>query len=130
VKKNDNTPIIPGGVDEYIAACPKEVQANLEKVRAAIQEVAPGSLETTSYFQFPGYSYPGYNYNGMFVWFSFKAPFIRLHVRPPVIDDHKKQLANFQKTKSIVSFPSDQKLPAELIKDLVKASLDVMKSAR
>jgi hypothetical protein len=73
----------PGGVDEYIAACPKEVQGTLKKIRAAIREVAPGSTETVSYFQMPGYSYEGYDYHGMFVWFSFRKPDVRLHLRPP-----------------------------------------------
>jgi drug/metabolite transporter (DMT)-like permease len=28
----------------------------------------------------------------MFAWFSFKKPNVRLHVRPPVIKEHKKEL--------------------------------------
>ena len=32
----------PGGADEYIAACPKEVQGKLKKIKAATREVAPG----------------------------------------------------------------------------------------
>jgi uncharacterized protein YdhG (YjbR/CyaY superfamily) len=68
-------------VEAYIANCPKEIQSKLKGIRAAIREVAPGATETTSYFDIPGYSYPGYDYNGMFVWFSFKEPNIRLHLR-------------------------------------------------
>lgn len=79
-------------MDEYIAGCPKEVQGKLKKIRAAIREVAPGSTETVSYFHIPGYSYEGYDYSGMFAWFSFKKPDVRLHLRPPVIEDHKKEL--------------------------------------
>jgi hypothetical protein len=36
------------------------MQANLAKIRAAIQAAAPGATERTDYFQMPGYSYPGY----------------------------------------------------------------------
>ena len=119
--------IEPGGVDEYIAKCPKEVQGKLKKIRAAIREVAPGSTETVSYFQIPGYSYEGYDYHGMFVWFSFRKPDMRLHLRPPVIDEHKRELAGYATTKAIVGFPADKELPIALVKKLVKASLKTMK---
>lgn len=115
------------GVNEYIANAPTEVQGRLKKLRAAIREAAPGAIERTDYFQFPGYSYEGHDYDGMFVWFSFKEPYIRLHLRPPVIQDHKKELADFATTKAIVSFPSDKEISMALVKKLVKASLKVMK---
>ncbi|MGB6385037.1 MAG: DUF1801 domain-containing protein [Terriglobales bacterium] len=118
------------GVVEYIARCPKEAQSNLTKIRAAIRAAAPGATERTDYFQWPGYSYPGFDYDGMFVWFSFKKPHIRLHVRPPVIQEHKKELAGFATTKAIVSFPMDKPVPLTLVKKLVKASLKAMKDKR
>jgi uncharacterized protein YdhG (YjbR/CyaY superfamily) len=114
-------------VDEYIANTPKQVQIKLKKIRAAIREAAPGATERTDYFQFPGYSYEGYDYDGMFVWFSFKEPYIRLHLRPPVIQDHKKELAGCTTTNAIVSFPSDKEISMALVKKLVKASLKLMK---
>ena len=114
-------------VEEYIEKCPKEAQEKLRKIRDAIREVAPDSTERTDYFQIPGYSYEGYDYDGMFAWFSFKKPNVRLHVRPPVIQEHKKELAGYAKTKSIVSFPVDKEIPIPLVKKLVRASLKVMK---
>ena len=114
-------------VDKYIAGCPEEVQSNLQKIRAAIQAATPGATERTDYFEMPGYSYPGYDYDGMFVWFSFKKPHIRLHVRPPVIQEHSKELAGYPTTKAIVSFPMNKPIPATLVKKLVKASLKAMK---
>lgn len=119
--------IEPGGVDEYIANCPSEVQGKLGAIRAVIQEVAPDANETVSYFHIPGYYYEGYDYNGMFAWFSFKKPYIRLHVRPPVIDNYKKELEGYGTTKAIVSFASDKEIPIALVKKLVKASLKTMK---
>jgi uncharacterized protein YdhG (YjbR/CyaY superfamily) len=117
----------PGGVEEYIAGCPKEAQAKLRKIRAAIRQVAPGATETVSYFDMPGYSYEGYDYSGMFAWFSYKKPNVRLHVRPPVIENHKAELAGYATTKAIVSFPADKEVPIALIKKLVRASLKAMK---
>jgi uncharacterized protein YdhG (YjbR/CyaY superfamily) len=114
-------------VDAYIAKCPEEVQGDLVKIRAAIRAAAPGATERTDYFQMPGYSYPGFDYDGMFAWFSFKKPHIRLHVRPPVIQEHRKELAGYAATKAIVGFPMGQPIPVTLVKKLVKGSLKVMK---
>ena len=116
-----------GRVDEYIANAPPEVQGKLREIRAMIFAAAPGATERTDYFQMPGYSYQGYDYDGMFAWFSFKRPCIRLHERPPVIREHKKELAGYGTTKAIVSFPPDKPISMMLVKKLVKASLKVMK---
>ncbi len=115
------------GVDKYIAGTPKLVQTKLRQIRSTIRAAASGATERTDYFQMPGYSYEGYDYDGMFVWFSFKKPHIRLHLRPPVIQNHKKELAGCVTTKAIVSFPADSAISMALVKKLVKASLKVMK---
>lgn len=113
-------------VDDYIARSPLESQDNLNRIRVAIKEVAPGSFETTSYFKMPGYYYPGYDYNGMFAWFSYKTPYVRLHVRPPVLQNHLEELKEYITTKAIISFPADREVPLELIKKLVRESLREM----
>jgi uncharacterized protein YdhG (YjbR/CyaY superfamily) len=120
----------PKDVDAYIASAPEEAHSKLREIRAVIREVAPDATERTDYFQIPGYSYEGYDYNGMFVWFSFKKSFVCLHVRPPVIQEHKKDLAGYTTTKAIVSFPVNKKIPMALVKKLVKASLKVMKQKK
>ena len=120
--------IVPGGVDEYIENCPEEVRSLLMDIRSAVRSAAPGSTETTSYFEMPGYLYEGYDYNGMFAWFSFKSPNVRLHVRPPVLENHKNDLGDFATTKAIISFPVRGKIPRALVKNLVKASITEMKT--
>jgi uncharacterized protein YdhG (YjbR/CyaY superfamily) len=119
---------VSSSVDKYIAKCPKEAQAKLRKIRDAIRAAAPHATERTDYFQIPGYSYEGYDYDGMFAWFSFKKPNIRLHVRPPVIEEHKRELIDCVTTKSIVTFPENKEIPITLVKKLVKASIKVMKN--
>lgn len=74
----------------------------------------------------PGYSYEGYDYNGMFAWFSFKSPFVRLHVRPEALVKHKNELEKYTKTKAIISFPAEGRIPKALVKKLVKSSLKAM----
>jgi uncharacterized protein YdhG (YjbR/CyaY superfamily) len=113
-------------VDEYILQAPSELHDGLRAMRALIREVAPDALERTDYFQLPGYSYPGYDYEGMFVWFSYKKTNLRLHVRPPVLENHKVQTAGLKQTKSIIDFSIKNELPGVLIKKLVQASIDVM----
>ena len=118
-------------VDEYIARCPKTAQGDLAKIRAAIRAAAPGATERTDYFHMPGYSCPGIDYyDGMFAWFSFKKPHIRLHVPPSVIQKHKKELAVYATTKAIISFPLGKPVPMTLVKKLVKASVKVMNDKR
>jgi uncharacterized protein YdhG (YjbR/CyaY superfamily) len=119
--------IEPGGVDEYIEKCPKGIQPRLKDIRSAIRGAAPGSAETVSYFQMPGYSYEGYGYNGMFAWFSFKAPYVRLHVRPPGLEDNIKHVGDYATTKAIISFPANKAIPKALVQKLVKASIKAMK---
>jgi uncharacterized protein YdhG (YjbR/CyaY superfamily) len=128
--KRKSRTIKPGGVDEYIAACPMEMQEKLRDMRVAILEVAPDSVETVSYFDMPGYSYEGYVYNGMFAWFSFKAPFVRLHVYPEALANHEKELGKYARTKAIVSFPAEGRIPKTLVKKLVKSSLKAMMGQR
>ena len=119
---------LTNNVDTYIANCPKEIQDELRRIRSAIQAAAPNAMERTDYFNIPGYSYDGYDYDGMFAWFSYKQPNVRLHVRPPVIEMHKKELAGCVLTKSIVTFPKDKRIPITIVKKLVKASIKVMKN--
>ena len=114
-------------VDDYIARCPSAAQAGLVKIRASIRAAAPGATERTDYFEMPGYSYQGFDYDGMFVWFSFRDPYIRLHVRPPVLEEHRAEVADYPKTKAILSFPAGKPIPVNLVKKLVNASIKTMK---
>lgn len=117
-------------VDEYINECPADTQSRLREIRSYILEAAPDSTERTDYFGIPGYSYKGYDYDGMFAWFSYKEPYLRIHIRPPVIEQHKGELSSHKTTKSIVSFPSDDELPKDLIMRLVTDSVQVMKDIK
>lgn len=105
--------------DQYIARAPEEARVLLKELRVTIQKVAPTATECTDYFQIPGYSYDQYDYySGMFVWFSFKKPYVRLHILPSVIEKHKKELEEYQLTKSILGFKIDEKIPKLLVKKL------------
>jgi len=94
-----------------------EVRHKLEEVRAAIREVAPTAAESISY------QMPYYNYKGRLAWFGLQSRHIGLYLRPPVIAEHKKELAGYETTKSAVHLPLDKKIPVSLVKKLVKARM-------
>jgi uncharacterized protein YdhG (YjbR/CyaY superfamily) len=103
-------------VDEYIANSPKDVQKKLKEVRAAIRQVAPDATESISY------AMPGYD-KGKVAWFGFMGRHIGLYLRPPIIEEHKKELKGYVTTKSAVHLELDKKIPVALIKKLVRARM-------
>jgi uncharacterized protein YdhG (YjbR/CyaY superfamily) len=104
-------------VDGYISAAPIEVRDKLEEVRAAIREVAPTAAESISY------QMPYYNYKGRLAWFALQRRHIGLYLRPPLIEEHKKELAGYETTKSAVHLSLDKRIPVSLVKKLVKARM-------
>jgi uncharacterized protein YdhG (YjbR/CyaY superfamily) len=107
----------PKDVDEYIARAPKEAQDKLKEIRVTIREAAPTSVESISY------GMPYYDYRGQLAWFGLAKAHIGLYLRPPVIEEHKKDLAIYKTTKSAVHLPLDKKIPVPLIKKLIKARM-------
>jgi uncharacterized protein YdhG (YjbR/CyaY superfamily) len=93
------------------------VQGKLRRVRAAIKEAAPTAHESISYRM------PYYDYKGRLAWFGLHKAHVGLYVRPPVIEDHKDELAGYETTKSAVHLSLDRKIPVALIKKLVKARM-------
>jgi len=107
----------PKDVDEYISQAPDEVQSKLRELRAAIKETAPTAVERISY------GMPYYHYEGRLVYFAHAKAHIGLYIPTPVIEEHKKELADYQTAKGTVRFPLDRELPIPLIKKLVKARM-------
>lgn len=103
-------------VNEYIASAPKEVQAELEKLRILIKKIAPKAIEKISY------GMPFYDYKGRLVYFSSAKAYIGLYIPPPIIADHSKDLQGYFTTKSAIHLPL-KKLPVSLIRKLVRARL-------
>lgn len=102
-------------VDEYIAGAPKEVQGKLKELRAAIKSVAPDVLEKISY------GMPYYGYKGRLVYFAYFKDHISLFAMPPIPEEYKIKLKNNITGKATIRFALDEKLPLELIRELVRA---------
>ena len=107
----------PRDVDAYIAAAPKEMQGKLIELRAAIREAAPTAVESISY------GMPYYDYKGRLAYFRLAKAHIGLYIPPPIIEEHKNELADYETAKGTVRFPLEKKLPLALIKKLVKARM-------
>jgi len=103
-------------VEDYIAAAPKETRAKLREVRKAIREAAPRATESISYRM------PYYAYKGRMAWFGVFKEHIGLFIRPPVLEEHKAELKGYTMTKSSLHLPLDRKVPAPLVKKLIRAA--------
>lgn len=102
-------------VEAYIAQAPKEVRAKLIRLRAVIRSCAPQAEESVSYRM------PYYAYKGRLAYFAAFKNHIGLYIPTPVIEEHKRELKNYQTAMATVRFPIDEPLPVALIKKLIKA---------
>jgi uncharacterized protein YdhG (YjbR/CyaY superfamily) len=107
----------PKDVDTYIATAPKEIQGKLKELRTTIRQVAPTAIERISY------GMPYYDYKGRLVYFAFAKSHIGQYIPPPVIEEHKSELKNYETATSTIRFPIDKPLPIALIKKLIKAKM-------
>jgi uncharacterized protein YdhG (YjbR/CyaY superfamily) len=104
-------------VDYYIAAARREARSRLNEVRAAIRETAPAAVEGFSY------GMPYYSYRGRLAWFGLHTGHIGLYLRPPVVEEHKNELAGYETTKSAVHLSLDRRIPVGLVRKLVRARM-------
>lgn len=109
---------ISANVDEYISGFPKETQALLEQLRAAITDAAPRAEEVISY------AMPAYRINGMLVYFAGYARHIGFYPGAGGIAAFKNELSVYKGAKGSVQFPLDQPLPLELVTRIVKFRVD------
>jgi uncharacterized protein YdhG (YjbR/CyaY superfamily) len=107
-------------VDTYIAAAPPDVQPKLRELRAAIREVAPDAVESISYGM-PYYSFKGESgFESRLCYFALRKTSVAFYLRPPVIEKHADEVAEYRSTKSALRIPLNRPLPVPLIKKLVK----------
>jgi uncharacterized protein YdhG (YjbR/CyaY superfamily) len=113
----------PKTIDEYLAGVSEPARGTLKKVRAAIRSAAPSeSTETISY------GIPAFKYKGVLVWFAAFSDHCSLFPTAAVIAAFKDELKGYSTTKGTIHFPSDEPLPAALIKKLVKARVAQLES--
>lgn len=101
-------------IDEYIKACPEDVQATLQTVRATIRAAAPDAEERISY------AMPAFAQNGNLVYFAALKHHIGFYPMPSGIEAFRQETAAYVSTKSALRFPLSQPLPLDLITKIVR----------
>ena len=101
-------------MDSYIAACPVEIQKTLQELRKTIQISAPDATEKMSY------AMPTFYLNGNLVHFAAYKNHIGFYPAPSGIEAFKKDLAKYKTSKGAIQFPIEEKLPFDLIEEIVK----------
>ncbi|MHC1763819.1 MAG: iron chaperone [Verrucomicrobiia bacterium] len=112
----------PKTIDAYLASLSDDKKAALEKMRKAIQAIAPEAQECISY----------------------GVAAFRLHGKPLVavgasanhcafypmdgttVEAHREDLSGFEIRKGTIHFQPDKPLPAELLRKLVKARIAII----
>lgn len=100
--------------DEYIGACPAEVQAILQQVRRAAHSAAPGAGESISY-GIPTLTLGGRDLVSFAAW----KRHIGFYPLPALDEALAQQIAPYRAAKSSLRFPLNQPLPYDLIARLV-----------
>ena len=104
---------LPATIDDYIEACPRNVQSILQRIRRIVQDAAPEAVEVISYRM------PAFKLNGIIIYFAaFKN---HIGIFPPITGDPKlvKALAKYAGPKGNLRFPLDAPIPYGLIKRVI-----------
>ncbi len=101
-------------IDEYIANCPKEVQKQMNEMRATIKASAPDATEKISY------QIPTFYLKGNLVHFAVFKNHIGFYPTSSATQAFKKELSIYDGAKGTVRFPIDKPLPLKLISKIVK----------
>ncbi len=101
-------------IDEYIAACPAEIQKSMKEMRAIIRAAAPDAEEKISYRM------PAFAQNGILVWFAAFKDHIGFYPKGIGIQAFEKELAGYETSKGTIRFPLSKPLPRRLITKIVK----------
>ena len=104
----------PTTIDEYIADFPKDMQARLQKVRAAIRKAAPKAEEAIKY------QIPTFVLNGNLIHFGGYNNHIGLYPGSRPVEEFKDELSQYEVSKGTVRFPNDKALPVGLIGRITK----------
>ena len=104
-------------VDEYLARVPDEARATLEKLRKQIKAAAPRAVEVISY------DIPMFKHHGMLVAFAAFKNHCSFFPGAAALQTYKDERQGYKTSKGTIRFPTDQPLPASLVKKLVKSRL-------
>lgn len=102
-------------IDEYIAACPEQSQAYVQKIRETIRSAAPKAKERISY-QLACFELNGKN----LVHFAGWKSHVSMYPIPSGTKEFTKEIAQYADGKRTIKFPLDKPLPLRLIRQVTK----------
>ena len=105
-------------VYDYFKGVPEPARHKLSQLRTAIRSAAPrGATEIISY------RIPAFKHDRVLVWYAAFANHVSLFPGGSVVERFKGELADFTTRRGTIQFPLDRRLPAALIKRIVKARI-------
>lgn len=105
-------------VDEYLDQVPEPGRSTLQKLRKTIKAAAPKATEGISY------RIPVYKHLGMLVGFAaFKNHCSFFVMSYAVMKSHRKELQKYDTEKGTIRFPLNKPLPAQLVRNMVRARI-------
>lgn len=111
-------------VDAYIASQEEPARGALAEMRAIIRSAAAHAEERISY------GMPAFYQGGPLVYYAAFKTHIGFYPLPQGVEEFASELAEYERTKGSVHFPLGKKLPAGLIKRIVKYRLKAAEAKR
>jgi uncharacterized protein YdhG (YjbR/CyaY superfamily) len=109
-------------VDAYMASLEGPAREALLRMRALVRSVAPDAEERISY------GMPAFYRNGPLVFYAAFKDHIGFYPLPDGVETFAPELAEYERTKGSIHFPLGKKLPAGLVKRIVKYRLKALEA--
>jgi uncharacterized protein YdhG (YjbR/CyaY superfamily) len=113
-------------VDEYIASAPKEARSKLRELRAVIRSTVPKAEEGISW------GVPFYKYHGLLAGFVALKNHVDFGLAFALQNNDRETLLKkgYLTGKKIIQIRFDQKVPAAVIKQIIKAKAKMNEAKR
>ena len=102
----------PKTFDAYIKAIPKEAQAKMRQMRAAIRAAAPGATEGIKW------GMPAFSYRRILVIYGAFKHHIGMYPTPSAMGVFTKDLKKYKTARGSIQFPLNEPLPLPLIRKI------------
>ena len=106
----------PGGVEDYLAGIPESSRKTFEALRAAVRDAAPKDAQEVR-----SYGIVALKTHKVLVWYAAFAQHCSLFPTASVLRQFRDELKGCKVSKGTVQFPLDRRVPAALVKKLVRA---------
>jgi len=114
----------PATIDAYLETINPEFRPELERIRAIVARLVPEAEETISYWM------PTFKYRGRaLVYFTASKKHMSFYPSSFAIAELGDRLNGYKKTAHAVHFTLGNRLPDELIEEMVRAHLRHLESS-